>query len=116
MSSDGPVHRVQSAVVEYGYPQGHLGQLSPDEEGAFRNFKLVCEEKGYYKPGNDDEPGTHDDATLLYESPISLSKYEYLTKSAQALSPGSPLRCTRCPEAVYRHRRLAQTKPVRPAI
>jgi hypothetical protein len=67
MSSDGPAHRVQSAVVEYGYPQGHLGHLSPDEEAAFKNFKIVCEEKGVYKPGTDDEPGTHDDATLLYE-------------------------------------------------
>ncbi|PMD30679.1 CRAL/TRIO domain-containing protein [Hyaloscypha variabilis F] len=65
MSSDGPAHRVQSAVVEYGYPQGHLGHLSPDEEAAFKNFKIVCEEKGVYKPGTDDEPGTHDDATLL---------------------------------------------------
>ncbi|KAE9371627.1 CRAL/TRIO domain-containing protein [Stipitochalara longipes BDJ] len=65
MSSDGPAHRVQSAVVEYGYPQGHLGHLSPDEESAFKNFKIVCEEKGLYKPGVDDQPGTHDDATLL---------------------------------------------------
>jgi hypothetical protein len=32
MSSDGPAHRVQSAVVEYGYPQGHLGHLNSDEE------------------------------------------------------------------------------------
>ena len=56
MSSDGPAHRVQSAVVEYGYPQGHLGHLSPDEEAAFKNFKIVCEEKGVYKPGTDDEP------------------------------------------------------------
>ena len=72
MSSDGPAHRVQSAVVEYGYPQGHLGHLSSDEEAAFKNFKIVCEEKGYYKPGTGDEPGTHDDATLLFEFPFAL--------------------------------------------
>jgi len=62
MSTAGPAHRVQSAVVEYGYPQGHLGHLSDEEEAAFKNFKILCEEKGYYKPG---EGGTHDDATLL---------------------------------------------------
>jgi hypothetical protein len=35
MSSDGPAHRVQSAVVEYGYPQGHLGHLNSEEEVIF---------------------------------------------------------------------------------
>jgi len=64
----GPAHRVQSAVEEYGYPQGHLGHLNTDQEAAFKNFKLVLEEKGLYKPGTgEEEPGTHDDATLLYE-------------------------------------------------
>jgi hypothetical protein len=67
MSTAGPAHRVQSAVVEYGYPQGHLGHLSLDEEAAFKNFKILCEEKGYYKPGDgEDTPATHEDATLLY--------------------------------------------------
>ena len=67
MSTAGPAHRVQSAVVEYGYPQGHLGHLSPEEEAAYKNFKVLCAEKGYYKPGNgEDEDATHDDATLLY--------------------------------------------------
>ncbi|KAL2070231.1 hypothetical protein VTL71DRAFT_13257 [Oculimacula yallundae] len=62
MATAGPAHRVQSAVVEYGYPSGHLGHLSDEEEAAFKNFKILCEEKGYYTPG---ESGTHDDATLL---------------------------------------------------
>jgi len=63
----GPAHRVQSAVEEYGYPQGHLGHLSAEQEHAFQNFKVLCAEHGYYKPGNgaDIEP-THDDALLLY--------------------------------------------------
>ena len=62
----GPAHRVQSAVVEYGYPQGHLGHLSPDEEAALKNFKALCLEKGYYKsPTEDQMTGSHDDATLL---------------------------------------------------
>ena len=67
MSTAGPAHRVQSAVVEYGYPQGHLGHLSPEEEAAFKNFKVLCAEKGYYKPGNGkDEDPSHDDPLLLY--------------------------------------------------
>ena len=62
----GPAHRVQSAVVEYGFPQGHLGHLSEEEEAAFKNFKILCAEKGYYKPA-DGENGkdSHDDALLL---------------------------------------------------
>jgi hypothetical protein len=67
MSTSGPAHRVQSAVVEYGYPQGHLGHLSPEEEAAFKNFKVLCAEKGYYTPGDgEDVDATHDDATLLF--------------------------------------------------
>lgn len=67
MSTAGPAHRVQSAVVEYGYPQGHLGHLTADEDTAFTDFKELCAEKGYYKPGDEEgNPPTHDDATLLY--------------------------------------------------
>ena len=68
MSTAGPAHRVQSAVVEYGYPQGHLGHLSTEEEAALKNFKVLCAEKGYYKPGSETEPESHDEATLLYVS------------------------------------------------
>ena len=79
MSTAGPAHRVQSAVVEYGYPQGHLGHLSPEEEAAFKNFKVLCAEKGYYKPGNgEDVDATHDDATLLFVPPY-VSCWSYLT-------------------------------------
>lgn len=65
MSTAGPAHRVQSAVVEYGYPNGHLGHLISEEEEAFKNFKLLCAEKGNYKPADGDTPASHDDATLL---------------------------------------------------
>jgi len=62
----GPAHRVQSAVEEFGYPNGHLGHLSHDQEEAFKNFKTLCAEKGYYKPGDGEkEDPSHDDATLL---------------------------------------------------
>ncbi|CAG8970829.1 hypothetical protein HYALB_00001617 [Hymenoscyphus albidus] len=65
MSTAGPAHRVQSAVVEYGYPQGHLGHLGPEEEAAFTNFKALCAEKGYYTAGETADQNSHDDETLL---------------------------------------------------
>lgn len=65
MSTAGPAHRVQSAVVEYGYPQGHLGHLSPEEEAAFTNFKNLCEERGSYTPATGGKPASHEDHTLL---------------------------------------------------
>lgn len=65
MSTAGPAHRVQSAVVEYGYPNGHLGHLTTEEDAAFKNFKLLCADKGVYKPAEGDTHASHDDATLL---------------------------------------------------
>ena len=44
---------------------GHLGHLSDQQSAALAEFKLLCEDKGLYKPGNDDTEATHDDATLL---------------------------------------------------
>jgi hypothetical protein len=62
----GPTHRVQSAVEVYGFPRGHLGHLSPEEEEALTDFKLLCEQNGYYSPGNGStEAPSHEDATLL---------------------------------------------------
>lgn len=70
MSTAGPAHRVQSAVVEYGYPNGHLGHLTTEEEAAFKNFKLLCTDKGEYKPAEGETPASHDDATLLYVAAV----------------------------------------------
>lgn len=62
----GPAHRVQSAAEVYGFPRGHLGHLTPEEEEALIAFKKLCEEKGYYHPRNGDtELPSHDDPTLL---------------------------------------------------
>lgn len=70
-STAGPAHRVQSAVVEFGYPQGHLGHLTPEEEAAFRNFKVLCEEKGYYTPASSEHPvPSHDDPLMLCVPPL----------------------------------------------
>lgn len=69
-STSGPAHRVQSAVVEYGFPQGHLGHLTEVEHNALVEFKKLVIEKGLYKPQSDlHEFGTHDDAMLLYVLP-----------------------------------------------
>jgi len=76
MSTAGPVHRVQSATEVYGYPQGHIGHLTADEQVAFNDFKALLIEKGLYKPqSNNDEYGTHDDATLLYDISLISSSF-----------------------------------------
>lgn len=58
-----------SAVLrkgEYGYPNGHLGHLDPQETKALEEFKELCTEKNtFYKPATDTTPSTHDDVTLL---------------------------------------------------
>jgi hypothetical protein len=67
MATAGPAHRVQSAAEVYGYPQGHIGHMTAEEQDALNGFKALLIEKGLYKPREHaDEYGTHDDATLLY--------------------------------------------------
>lgn len=57
------IHRVPTAgAVGEGYPRGHLGHLTPEEEQALKDFKVFVEEKDLFKPG---PPPSHDDATLL---------------------------------------------------
>jgi len=66
-----PAHKVQSATSvgghEFGYPHGHLGFLSHDEEASLASFKLFLEEHGLYTPG---PPPSHDDQTLMYALPV----------------------------------------------
>lgn len=57
-----PATKVQSATTEYGYPHGHLGHLTADEETAFAHFKTYLAERGLYQPG---PPPSHDDTVLL---------------------------------------------------
>ncbi|KAK4033563.1 CRAL-TRIO domain-containing protein [Parachaetomium inaequale] len=47
---------------DVGYPHGHLGHLTEEEDKQLRLFKDFLEEKGLYKPG---PPPSHDDQTLL---------------------------------------------------
>lgn len=62
MVSEHSVQRVQSAAVEYGYPNGHLGHLTAQETKALADFKEFLREKELYTPGP--EP-SHADYTLL---------------------------------------------------
>ncbi|KAL2204677.1 CRAL/TRIO domain-containing protein [Sarocladium strictum] len=68
MSSDGagtvPATPVKSTVSasDVGYPNGHLGHLTPKEEEAFVQFKELLIERELYKPG---PPASHDDPLLL---------------------------------------------------
>jgi hypothetical protein len=45
-----------------GYPAGHFGHLTAQEEDAFQKFKVFLQDKGDYRPG---PPPSHDDPTLL---------------------------------------------------
>jgi hypothetical protein len=103
----GPAHRVQSAVEVYGYPHGHLGHLTPEEEDTLKQFKALCEENGYYNPGKGaSEPPSHDDATMLS---VSYSLLALLPANrGQAVSTSTALRHSRSLEAVPQHRGLAQ--------
>lgn len=77
MATSGPAHRVTSAVEMFGYPQGHLGHLTPEQETSFEQFKEYCREQGLYRPavlpsagagtgaGLVAQNASHDDATLL---------------------------------------------------
>jgi hypothetical protein len=62
----GPAHRVSSAVEEYGFPNGHMGHLSDEQQRALEEFKELCIEKGYYDPeGQKKHFGTGDEPSLL---------------------------------------------------
>ncbi|KAK9351317.1 CRAL-TRIO domain-containing protein [Lipomyces doorenjongii] len=64
MSTTRQVDGMES-VVEYSFPQGHLGHLKPEEEEALKNFKERIENE-LYKSGNvEDEFGYYNDALLL---------------------------------------------------
>lgn len=50
------------AALENGYPHGHLGHLTDEEEKALGGFRVYLHDKGLYQPG---PPPSHDDPTLL---------------------------------------------------
>lgn len=72
--SSGPAHRVCSAVEVFGFPEGHLGHLSEEQEEALREFKEKTKEQGLYDGPHGDQFGVYDDAQLLFVSLIHLRK------------------------------------------
>ena len=50
---------------EYGYPNGHLGHLTADQESALVDFKELCAKTGLYKPAKDGNEASHDDGAML---------------------------------------------------
>ncbi|KXT08445.1 hypothetical protein AC579_5610 [Pseudocercospora musae] len=52
-------------VNSYQWPAGHVNHLSEGQQGALRNFKALCQQKGYFEPGDEKTPASHDDETLL---------------------------------------------------
>jgi hypothetical protein len=53
---------------EFGYPSGHLGHLTQQQEEALEAFRKLCQENGLYKPATDIDQNSHDDTTLLYNT------------------------------------------------
>lgn len=49
----------------YQYPATHVGHLSDGQSKALDQFKILCEQKGYYRPSGHGQPESHDDETLL---------------------------------------------------
>ncbi|EME40166.1 hypothetical protein DOTSEDRAFT_74855 [Dothistroma septosporum NZE10] len=56
-----------SRVESYQWPSGHAGHLSEGHQAQLAKFKQLCEQKGYYHPGDTSKnvPPSHDDETLL---------------------------------------------------
>ncbi|KAH6634703.1 CRAL-TRIO domain-containing protein [Chaetomium sp. MPI-SDFR-AT-0129] len=52
----------EAAEIANGYPNGHLGHLTEEEDTQLKAFRVFLEENGLYKPG---PPASHDDQTLL---------------------------------------------------
>ncbi|KAK4224065.1 SEC14 cytosolic factor [Podospora fimiseda] len=51
---------------DIGYPHGHLGHLTVDEDNSLQQFKKLLQDKGIYTPAQGgDKQASHDDQTLL---------------------------------------------------
>jgi len=42
-----------------------MGHLSPEQAGSLEKFKVLCAQKGYYRPAKGGQNASHDDETLL---------------------------------------------------
>lgn len=59
----------------YQYPSSHYGHLTDGQQEALDKFKLLCEERGYYRPAGKDGNvhASHDDETMLCVFPFSVT-------------------------------------------
>jgi len=44
---------------------GHLGHLTPEQEGTLKKFKERLEKEGYFTPAAGNKAASHDDVTLV---------------------------------------------------
>ena len=54
------------ATGEYGYPVGHLGHLTEQQEEALESFKEMLASKGLYTPATANTLASHEDCLLLW--------------------------------------------------
>jgi hypothetical protein len=86
---------------------GFLKCLSEQQIAAFETFKLRCTEAGLLsRPAalhdGEVEDGLNDDPTLLFvDYPIRHFRDD-CTDTMQTIPSRTPIRCTRCPEAIQR--------------
>ena len=53
------------ATGEYGFPVGHLGHLTEQQEEALVTFKELLASKGLYQPASAGARPSHEDCLLL---------------------------------------------------
>lgn len=57
---------ISAKTGEFGYPQGHLGHLTDEQQTALVQFKELIQENKLWTPAEAGELASHDDVTLLY--------------------------------------------------
>lgn len=87
--SEGPVHRVVSAVEVFSFPQGHLGHLSDVEANALDEFRKLCTENNLYSGTKKYDFGSHDDTTLLFVKFFTGANVQQLISSKALLESTS---------------------------
>lgn len=50
---------------EFGFPTGHLGHLTEQQQLALVEFKEICASANVYTPKTEGKAASHDDATML---------------------------------------------------
>lgn len=66
-------HSINAGTGEFGYPQGHLGHLTPEQDSALQKFKAILVENKLLTPASEGQEASHDDVTLLYAQLLALA-------------------------------------------